>query len=131
MCFTCFIYSVIKFHNILLSLKKFIPLFYIILSKIASLLQLSTIFFNFYIDNIFNLEYISIRFGKNWVSVFYSVNPRFILIFKGDEQMIKFVLCDDNIQVLSKLKEMLEKIFIKYDYRSHNSVYCIHIRRII
>ena len=72
-------------------------------------MQLSTIFFNFYIDNIFNLEYISIRFGKNWVSVFYSVNPRFILICKGDEQMIKFVLCDDNIQVLSKLKEMLEK----------------------
>ena len=29
------------------------------------------------------------------------------------------------------LKEMLEKIFIKYDYRSHNSIYCIHIRRII
>ena len=23
-----------------------------------------------------------------------------------------------------KLKEMLEKIFLKYDYRSHNSIYC-------
>ena len=29
--------------------------------------------------------------------------------------MIKFALCDDNVQVLSKLKEMLEKIFLKYD----------------
>lgn len=47
------------------------------------------------------------------------------IIFKGDEHMIKFALCDDNVQVLSKLKEMLEKIFLKYDYRSHNSVYCI------
>ena len=32
--------------------------------------------------------------------------------------MIKFALCDDNVQVLSKLKEMLEKIFLKYDYRA-------------
>jgi len=29
--------------------------------------------------------------------------------------MINFVLCDDNIQLLSKLKDMLEAIFIKYD----------------
>ena len=27
--------------------------------------------------------------------------------------MIKFVLCDDNIQLLNKLKEMLESIFFK------------------
>lgn len=29
--------------------------------------------------------------------------------------MINFVLCDDNIQLLSKLKDMLESIFLKYD----------------
>ena len=30
--------------------------------------------------------------------------------------MIKFVLCDDNLLVLSKLKEMLEGIFVKHDF---------------
>lgn len=30
--------------------------------------------------------------------------------------MIKFVLCDDNISVLSKLEKMLNNIFIKYDF---------------
>lgn len=30
--------------------------------------------------------------------------------------MINFVLCDDNIMVLSKLKEMLNSIFLKYDF---------------
>lgn len=30
--------------------------------------------------------------------------------------MIHFVLCDDNIMVLSKLKEMLNSIFLKYDF---------------
>lgn len=30
--------------------------------------------------------------------------------------MIKFVLCDDNVQLLSKLKEMLEVIFLRNDF---------------
>lgn len=30
--------------------------------------------------------------------------------------MIKFVLCDDNVQLLSKLKEMLEVIFFRNDF---------------
>lgn len=30
--------------------------------------------------------------------------------------MINFVLCDDNIQLLDKLKIMLEAIFVKYDF---------------
>ena len=30
--------------------------------------------------------------------------------------MINFVLCDDNIQLMKKLKKMLENIFIKYDF---------------
>ncbi len=30
--------------------------------------------------------------------------------------MIRFALCDDNVQLLSKLKEMIELIFIKHDF---------------
>ena len=30
--------------------------------------------------------------------------------------MIKFALCDDNPQLVSKLQEMLEKIFLKHDF---------------
>ena len=30
--------------------------------------------------------------------------------------MIKFALCDDNVQLLSKLKEILELIFLKHDF---------------
>ena len=37
--------------------------------------------------------------------------------------MIKFVLCDDNIQLLNKLKEMLESIFFKHDFDASVS-YC-------
>lgn len=37
--------------------------------------------------------------------------------------MIKFVLCDDNIQLLNKLKEMLESIFLKHDFDASVS-YC-------
>ena len=32
--------------------------------------------------------------------------------------MINFALCDDNASILSTLKEMLEKIFLKYDYKA-------------
>ena len=38
-----------------------------------------------------------------------------ILIDIRGQKMVNFVLCDDNIQLLSKLKDMLESIFIKYD----------------
>ena len=30
--------------------------------------------------------------------------------------MIRFALCDDNVQLLSKLKEILELIFLKHDF---------------
>ena len=30
--------------------------------------------------------------------------------------MIRFALCDDNAQLLSKLKEILELIFLKHDF---------------
>ena len=32
--------------------------------------------------------------------------------------MVKFVLCDDNTSVLSKLSEMLNNIFLKYDFNA-------------
>lgn len=32
--------------------------------------------------------------------------------------MIRFALCDDNVQLLSKLKEMLELIFLKHDFEA-------------
>ena len=32
--------------------------------------------------------------------------------------MIRFALCDDNVQLLSKLKEMLELIFVKHDFEA-------------
>ena len=32
--------------------------------------------------------------------------------------MIRFALCDDNVQLLSKLKEMLELIFFKHDFEA-------------
>ena len=34
----------------------------------------------------------------------------------GDKHMIKFALCDDNSQILSKLKERLETIFFQRDF---------------
>ena len=33
----------------------------------------------------------------------------------GDDFMINFALCDDNMQILQKLKNSLESIFIEYD----------------
>ena len=32
--------------------------------------------------------------------------------------MINFALCDDNASILATLKEMLEKIFLKHDYKA-------------
>ena len=32
--------------------------------------------------------------------------------------MLNFVICDDNLNILEKLSQMLEKIFIKNDYEA-------------
>lgn len=32
--------------------------------------------------------------------------------------MLNFVLCDDNVVILNKLEQMLEKLFVKFDYEA-------------
>ena len=33
----------------------------------------------------------------------------------GEFKMIKFVICDDNLNIAQKLKEMFEILFVKHD----------------
>ena len=42
----------------------------------------------------------------------------------GDEKMLSFVLCDDNITVLNKLSQMLENILMQYDYDTSITYKC-------
>ena len=46
------------------------------------------------------------------------------IYYLGDEDMLNFVLCDDNPNILDRLSQMLENIFVRYDYNAKISYKC-------
>ena len=47
-----------------------------------------------------------------------------IIILKGRNYMLKFAICDDNLNILDRLEKMLDNIFIKNNFEANVSYRC-------
>ena len=48
--------------------------------------------------------------------IFYQKFKNYFKIIWGDFIMLNFVICEDNLNILNKLSNLMENIFVKYNY---------------